>query len=286
MTGWLRGRFRGTGAPQLLFGQIWEDPAIELGAFPPGARIFAIASAGCTARALSAHGCLVTAVDINPAQLAYARSLGPVQDGAADQGLAHLRRLAPAAGWTASRLNNFLDLVDPTEQLAYWRVYLNTARFRFVLDTLLQPRILSRFYDSALLAQLPANFGEVLRHRLERGFALHPNRTNPYLHRLLRGTPIPTATPAVPIVWHVADALEFLAQAPPQSFDGFTISNILDGATETYAGQLHAAMVRAAAPGAAVVVRSFAEPSTPPAAQDRALLWGRITARPLASVRF
>ena len=222
----------------------------------------------------------------NPAQLAYARSLGPVQDGAADRGLAHLRRLAPCAGWTASRLNAFLALADPTEQLAYWRVHLNTARFRLALDTLLRPQLLSRFYDSALLAQLPANFGEVLRQRLERGFALHPNRTNPYLHRLLRATPIPTVNPAVLIVWHVADAVEFLSQAPPQSFDGFTISNILVGATETYADHLRAAMLRAAAPGASVVVRSFAGPSTPLAAQDRALLWGRITARPLASARF
>jgi S-adenosylmethionine:diacylglycerol 3-amino-3-carboxypropyl transferase len=286
MTGWLRGRFSGSGPPQLLFGQMWEDPAIELAIFPPGARIFAIASAGCTARALSAHGCRVTAVDINPAQLAYARSRGPVQDGVADRGLAHLRRLAPLAGWTASRLVPFLDLVDPAEQLDYWRQHLNTARFRCALDTLLRPRALARFYDSALLAQLPANFGQVLRHRLERGFARHPNRTNPYLHRLLRGTPIPTATPTEPIIWHVADAAAFLAQAPPQSFEGFTISNILDGATATYADQLYAAMARAASPGAHVVVRSFAEPATPLAAQDRSLLWGRITAQPLASARF
>lgn len=286
MTGWLRGRFRGTGAPQVLFGQMWEDPGIELAIFPPGARIFAIASAGCTARALSAHGCRVTAVDINSAQLAYAQSRGPVQDGAADLGLAHLRRLAPLAGWTTSRLNPFLDLVDPAAQLDYWRQHLNTARFRFSLDTLLQPRTLARFYGSALLAQLPANFGEVLRHRLERGFARHPNRTNPYLHRLLRGAPIATATPTEPITWHMADAVVFLAQAPPQAFDGFTISNILDGATATYADQLYAAMARTGSPGARVVVRSFAEPSTPLAAQDRSLLWGRITAQPLASVRF
>ncbi|MCX6607269.1 MAG: hypothetical protein NTV52_27305 [Acidobacteria bacterium] len=179
MTGWLRGRFRGTRAPQVLFEQMWEDPALELAVFPPGARIFAIASAGCTARALSAYGCRVTAVYINPAQLAYARSRGPVQDGAADRGLAYLRRLAPLAGWTASRLNPFLDLVDPAQQLDHWRQHLNTARFRCTLDALLQTRTLARFYDSALLAQLPGNFGQVLRHRLERGFALHPNRTNP-----------------------------------------------------------------------------------------------------------
>lgn len=124
-------------------------------------------------------------------------------------------------------MNPFLDLVDPAEQLDYWRQHLNTVRFRCTLDALLQPPTLARFYDSALLAQ-----------------------------------------------------------APPQSFEGFTISNILDGATATYADQLYAAMARAASPGAGIVVRSFAEPATPLAAQDRSLLWGRITAQPLASVRF
>ena len=284
MTGWLRGRFHGPGEPQVLFGQMWEDPAIELGVFRAGARIFAIASAGCTARALSAHGCRVTAVDINPVQLAYAKS-GFVADGAADRALAQLRRLTPFVGWTGRHLDSFLDLVDPSEQLAYWRTHLATARFRCVLDTLLRPRTLARFYDSALLAQLPANFGEVLRQRLERGFALHSNRTNPYLHRLLRGTPIPTATLVVPIVWHVADAIQFLAQVPPESFDGFTISNILDGASSDYAERLYEGIARAGAPASPVVVRSFAEPSTPLAAQDRALIWGRVTVQPLTSAR-
>jgi S-adenosylmethionine:diacylglycerol 3-amino-3-carboxypropyl transferase len=277
MTPWLRGRFHGSGPPQLLFGHMWEDAAIERRHFSPGARIFAIASAGCTARSLSAHGCHVTAVDINPTQLAYAQSRGPHRLGAADRGLAYLRRLAPLAGWTTAHLETFLHLADPAAQLPYWRAHLDTARFRCALDTLLRPRALSLVYRSTLLQQLPANFGAVLRQRLERGFARHPNRHNPYLHCLLAGVPVPSPDPVLPIAWHHADAAQFLLAAPRRSFDGLTLSNILDGAPPAYAQLLRQAIAHAAAPGAPVLLRSFAEPSTSLAIEDRALLWGQLS---------
>ncbi|MBV8828569.1 MAG: DUF3419 family protein, partial [Acidobacteriaceae bacterium] len=57
---------------RILFGQMYEDSAIEMRAFRPGSRVFCIASAGDTAIAL-ARDHNVTAVDINPAQLEYAR---------------------------------------------------------------------------------------------------------------------------------------------------------------------------------------------------------------------
>jgi len=65
---------------------MYEDSGIELRAFKPQSRVFCIASAGCTARALAAAGHEVTAVDINPMQLAYAKSRAagePAQVGSA-----------------------------------------------------------------------------------------------------------------------------------------------------------------------------------------------------------
>lgn len=53
-TPWEAGRFdQKAGPKRLLFGRMYEDPAIERGAFRPGGRIFCIASAGSTARALA-----------------------------------------------------------------------------------------------------------------------------------------------------------------------------------------------------------------------------------------
>ena len=64
-TVWERGRFDARHrAKQVLFGRMYEDASIELGAFRPRSRVFCIASAGCTAiRLAQSHE--VVAIDIN-----------------------------------------------------------------------------------------------------------------------------------------------------------------------------------------------------------------------------
>jgi hypothetical protein len=84
---------------------MYEDSGVELAAFAQAGRVLAIASAGDTAAALAAAGHRVTAVDINPVQLDYARQrwgaefcrprtrgseLGPTVLGTADLGTAEL----------------------------------------------------------------------------------------------------------------------------------------------------------------------------------------------------
>jgi S-adenosylmethionine:diacylglycerol 3-amino-3-carboxypropyl transferase len=286
-TAWERGRLDAKSGPrELLFGRMHEDSAIELAAFRPGGRVFCIASAGCTAMALSERHDVVAA-DINPVQIAYVRerlSGGPARRGTAERLMALARVFAPLAGWRRSRVVEFLALSDPAGQAAFFGRHLDTRRFRAAVDLLLSPVILRIVYAESFLVGLPPRFGRIMRARMLRCFARHPNRDNPYARGLLLGE-LPDSAP-LPSAKHVelvhADAAEFLEGQRPGSFHGFTLSNILDGASEDYRFRLRAAVRRAAAPGAVAVLRSFGEPpSASPgnrAAEDRAMLWGIVEA--------
>jgi S-adenosylmethionine:diacylglycerol 3-amino-3-carboxypropyl transferase len=286
---WERGRLDARSGPgQLLFGCMFEDVAIERAAFKSPGRVFCIASAGCTAMALAqSHD--VVAVDVNPRQIEYVqRRLGgaPPERGRVDRIMASLRRLAPLVGWTPARVRRFLDLSDPAEQARFWAERFATRRMRLALDLLCSTVLLRRVYSRELLAALPRPFGPTLRARLERGFARHPNRANPYARALLLGiapeVPLP---PAGRLELACADAAGFLERCEAGSFDHFTLSNVLDGASPSYALRLLAAVRRAAAPNATLVTRSFSEPTDPRcgegAAQDRALLWGSVDVCPV-----
>jgi hypothetical protein len=287
-TPWRAGRFdaRG-GAQKILFGRMYEDVAIERAVFPAAARLFCIASAGCTALELATYH-HVTAVDINPVQLAYAeqRAAGaPPRAGVAERVMNFGRRLAPLVGWRRSVLTSFLALEQPDDQMTFWNRRLNTARFRIGTEVLFSPAVLRLMYASPFLTVLPPDFGRVLRARLERCWRMHPNRTNLYARALLLGEAPPIFPPAArePIRFVCADAAAFLESCVPNSFDGFTLSNILDGAPTGYRERLRRAIRHAATVDGLVVLRSFAEPkhasASNQAAQDRAMLWGSVAVR-------
>ena len=292
-TPWRAGRFDArTGPSKILFGRMYEDAAIELAAFRPGTRVFCIASAGCTAMQLAAHH-EVVAIDLNRDQLAYAdRRIagGPAVRGTAERIMGFMRAFAPLVGWTHGRLDSFLALDDPAEQAARWRSQLDTRRFRAAFGALFSVVALRAIYASPFLSFLPPRLGAVMRARMARCFARHPNRTNPYAHALLRGD-LPGDAPAIrpgAIELVHGDAAGWLERAPAGSLHGFTLSNILDGAGDPYRARLFAAVRRAAAPDAVVVLRSFREPSAPlatnRAAEDRAMLWGVVDVRPAAQL--
>lgn len=274
------------GPPQLLFGYMNEDWRIETAVFPPGGRIFCIASAGCTALALAARGFRVTAVDINPAQVAYARARAagaPPRQGVIDRRLAWAPRVIPWLGGGTRELQRFLELSSAEEQTAFWRRRLDTRRLRAFLRVALHPRLLQLSTSGELLDSLPPRFDRVIRERLERTWAHHPNRENPYIWRFLLGRDAPAADhdrPPSEIVFVCADAAAYLDSGPPARFDGFTLSNIVEAAPAAYAERLLAAVRRAAAPGALAIVRSLKESGGAEAkawaARDRSPLWGAV----------
>ena len=290
---WERGRLDSRIGPrQVLFGRMYEDASVELEAFRSKGRVMCIASAGCTAMKLAPHH-EVVAVDINPVQLSYAarRFKGdPGFRGSAERIMDLMRFFGPLAGWSPSRLRAFLQLNEPVEQIEYWKTELNSRRFRTAVDALFSVTALRSLYGPRLLEFLPKRFGCVLRGRMERCFAQHPNRSNPYARSLLLGElssePPPPQAKDIRLVH--ADAASFLENVPSASFDGFTLSNILDGVNEAYRQRLFAAIKRAATPGAVTVLRSFGnlDVSSPAnrVAVDRSILWGSVLVRPASEL--
>jgi S-adenosylmethionine:diacylglycerol 3-amino-3-carboxypropyl transferase len=265
---------------------MYEDVEIERAAFEGKRRVFCIASAGDTALKL-AETHEVVACDINPTQLAYAqRRAGgaPPEAGDAERAMNFLRTFMPLVGWRRERLHTFLNLCDVAEQMSFWRDHLDTRRFRAAFDALMSPAILRATYQSQLLTVLPPKFGSVLRKRLERTFANHPNATNPYAKALLLGESELEPVSKFPNIRFVqADAASCLESSPAHSFDAFTLSNILDGAEPSYRTRLTQAIRHAATEDAVVVLRSFGEPppdlTTNQAHLDRSTLWGVVDIR-------
>jgi S-adenosylmethionine:diacylglycerol 3-amino-3-carboxypropyl transferase len=293
-TAWKAGRFHVVQKKQrLLFGRVYEDSAIERAAFERGSRVFCIASAGCTAFDLS-HDHDVVACDINPAQIDYVRRRmagGARELGAAERIMGFLRGFMPLAGWTRSKMDLFLRMDDTAAQDEYFRTELDNWRFRTGLDLLLSPLSLRGVYSSQLLDCLPPKFPAVLRGRMQRCFARHPNRTNPYAQALLAGRDDTDARPPPagrPIELVVDDAATYLERCPRGSFGGLAISNILDGADESYRDRLLSAVRHAAARGAVLVQRSFGEATpdrrTNQADNDRSMIWGVVDVREVGAL--
>lgn len=286
-TPWQAGRLGSSSGPhRLLFGHMHEDAEIERTAFQGKGRVFCIASAGCTALRL-ANEHEVVVCDINPAQLAYAKRRaagGMAETGDAERVMNYVRSFMSLVGWRAGVVRAFLALSDVGEQMTFWRKHLDTLRFRSAFDAMMSPLILRAVYAPQFISFLPSKFGAVLRKRLERGFARHQNAWNPYAQALLLGETSGEPHRSTPNIQFVlADAASWLESCPAQSFDGFALSNILDGAERAYRSRLTCAVRKAATDEAVVVLRSFAEPSTGLvtnyAERDRSMLWGVVDIR-------
>lgn len=263
-----------------------EDAEIERVAFQGLGRVFCIASAGDTGFRLSEQH-EVVACDVNPVQLAYAerRARGAkAETGDAERAMNLARAAMPLVGWRKKSVRVFLAHSDLAEQMAFWKNRLDTPCFRTGFDILMSRPILRGIYSSQFLSCLPRHVGPVLRRRLEKGFYKHPNASNPYAKALLLGennADVPQEASKIQFV--LADAASWLESCPAGFFDGFALSNILDGAKPAYRSRLSRAVRHAASKEAVVVLRSFAEPlpgsNSNRAECDRSMLWGVVDVR-------
>ncbi|OOC54094.1 MULTISPECIES: hypothetical protein [Nocardiopsis] len=280
--------------PRLLFGRMYEDPRVEERAFPAvPARVLCVASAGDTAAALARAGHDVTAIDVNPVQLAYARARvddgAPAVAGSAELMLAAARRAAAVLPrWRGPALHEFLDLDDPRVQSHWWRTRLDGPGLRLLMGTALRPAgVLAAALAPGFRHVVPARFDTRLRTRVARVVSRHPNTDNPLLAGLLAGrTPEPrTDGPCPPgppgtVRFVLGDVAEHLESVPAGSYDAVTLSNVLDGPGLPYRRRLRAAVDRAVRPGGTAVLRSVGEAgdaaATVRAAEERCPLWGSL----------
>lgn len=299
---WQRGRLTVGSRPQVMFGRMYEDPAAELGVFPAGGRVLAIASAGDTAAALARAGHRVTAVDISATQLAYAKARlagAPAATGTAERLQAVARRAAGAIlpSWRPAAMTKFLLLDDLDAQREHWRRHLDRPGLAALMRLAFASAGLAR---RDLWRALPPRMDLVLRHRLADGLTRFPNATNPWAWRLLLGRECPQAPPETAperprssqealvegINWVHGDVAQHLLSVPRGWYDAATLSNVLDGPPPAFAAELRDALRHGVRPGGPVVLRTFRD--TPPLPgdplPDRSLLWGAVVRlHPLAS---
>ncbi len=298
-TPWRAGRLLAgpAGRPRVLFGRMYEDPAVELAAFPPpgtGARVLCIASAGDTAAALAAAGYEVTAIDLNPAQLAYARDRlaggAPAATGTAERltGLGRATAAALLPGWRPAAVAGFLRLDDPGEQRRRWAAEFDGPGLRLLAAAALRPAgALATVLRPGFRCVVPRGFDEVLLRRIARTVARHPNATNDWAWRLLLGRERPGAAAVAAAAAAAAgpgrvrlvrgEVVEHLERGAAGSYDAVTLSNVVDGPGPRFARRLRAAVEHAVRPGGVAVVRSLREPGPGgpgQAAEDRSMIWG------------
>jgi S-adenosylmethionine:diacylglycerol 3-amino-3-carboxypropyl transferase len=270
---------------RLVFGSVNEDAAIEAAVLPGQGRLLVIASGGDVAMRLAAGGAEVTAVDSNPVQIDYVRERlrgAPARLGKIERMQQLSRYGLTLAGLRSGELIRFCAMDDPAEQLRVWRERFDTRRLRAILAVLASRTSTRAAGSEAYSSRAPMRFDVLLRTRFERGITHHPNRHNPFVRRLLLGDfddPIPPFDPRrVKLV--CADVAAHLEEVPAGTYDGISLSNVLDAAGPVYTARLKAAVRHATTPGAVVVSRSFAESDNPDetqwASRDRSMLWGSL----------
>jgi hypothetical protein len=283
-TPWAKGRFGLGRRARVLFGAMYEDPSIDLQAVEGRANVLCICSAADTAKFLANNGHNVTAVDINPAQVAYAKQRlagRPYQRGLAEVLMAIGRTVLRPVGWSRRELTRFCTATDIEVQRQQWHQLTHGARglgFR----VLLSPSRLRLGYKREFVDVAGKGFADRVFAIVDRSLVHVPNADNPYASLLFLGQPLPDVplNSDAQLTVLCADVVKHLLSVPEHHYDAVTLSNILDGASQSFHDELRRALQHGAKPDAPVVLRTFKavsdEAATIRASNDRSLIWSAI----------
>lgn len=255
--------------------------------------------------------------DLSPAALAYWKSRPDaiakgIMYAGKFESLVHLVTTFIRLLQGRKRIERLFQCEGLEQQRAYFQKHWNNRRWRLIFNLLANKRVISarmglnyfQFEDGS------TSFSESFQKRFQRGICDTPIRENYFLALFLCGhywseTAIPAYLlpenlPTVRarlnrIVNVLAPAADWLEQQPPQSINGFVLSNIGELMSESETDRVFAALLPAAAPGARVCFRNILIPRAVPQtlaeqivldrelsqellATDRSFLYSRVNA--------
>ena len=166
---------------------------------------------------------------------------------------------------------------DIRKQRAYYRRSWDNWLWRAAFSTVLSKPVLRLLYARGFMRELPTNFAQQMKGRVDEVFSRFPTATNPYLWQTFRGK-TPLCDEALPlglqrenfdmiranlncVTLQHADAATYLEAQAPDSIDFFALSNILEVTTIEYSKRLFLAVQRAATPNAMMCLRSIFPPN-------------------------
>jgi S-adenosylmethionine-diacylglycerol 3-amino-3-carboxypropyl transferase len=223
----------------------------------------------------------------NGAQCYWDEHRTMIANGLVDQGVierlhATWRRIYHRLVHPPAQCERWFELRDLEAQRRYYHEVWNTRVRHLFLRVVLNPVLFRWFSPTAgqYTHIRPATMLSAIRNRLERALTVIPTATNYFLSRLLLGKFLsgsdgepcylhPGAHDAIArardhLTMHTDDLTGLLERTPPGTVNGFALSNVVDWLQPASQERLLRAVVRTAAPGARLCIRSVYPAWLPP----------------------
>lgn len=176
------------------------------------------------------------------------------------------------------KIAKLLSDMSPAERLTFYNIEWNSWRWRCLFKIFFSRTVMGRGgRDPEFFRYVDGSVGDRILARAEFGLTELPNDKNPYLQYILRGN----YGPALPrylrpevfervraglprFSLHLGTIEEVAAKYPPQSFDGFNLSDIFEYLNPEISERVYGALLTAARPKARFAYWNMLVPRTAP----------------------